>query len=180
MDPGLDLDPFLAEINKYNIKGILLTHCHLDHIDGIGHFNCPVYIHESDYEGLTDKNLSLYNMSRKTPSYNINSLSIVKVKDNDEIAFNKNTIKVISTPGHTKGSVCYLYKDKLFTGDTLFKQSIGRSDFPSGNEKQLANSLIKIIDSLDGTIKVYPGHDEPTTIKDEKKNNMYYYRAKRK
>lgn len=179
IDPSLDLIEVLEDIKKYNIRGILLTHGHVDHIDGIGYFDCPIYVHEKDYDALFDSSLNLYRMTNFKPSFDINKLNIIKVKDNDFIKFGTSGFKVIYTPGHTIGSCCYLYKDKLFSGDTLFKSSQGRTDFPTGSEKMMATSLVKLVTTLDQNTKVYPGHDATTTIKEEKKNNMFILRAMR-
>lgn len=173
VDPGSNFKAINEKINK-PVKFILLTHGHSDHIDAIGNFKCPIYIHESDYEMLFNVELSLYSNWGQKPSFNPNELNIIKVKDNDLIPFGKENIKVISTPGHTKGSVCYLYKDKLYSGDTLFKESMGRTDFPSGSEQQMKKSLVDLIDSIPDNVRVYPGHGEKTTIKEERINNQYY------
>ena len=95
--------------------------------------------------------------------------------DEDEINFGNGLLfKVIETPFHTSGSVCFLYeKEKaIFTGDTLFKNSIGRTDLPTGNERLVKNSLEKL-KKLDQSIKVYPGHGDETTLKREFENNPY-------
>ena len=81
--------------------------------------------------------------------------------------------KVIHTPGHTRGSVCYLYKNKLLSGDTLFKNSCGRTDFPTGSPSDMRKSLKRIVSEFSDMIDVYPGHEGKTKIKDEKKNNPY-------
>ncbi len=178
VDPSLDLLKVLEEIKEYNIQFILLTHGHVDHIDGIRYFNSPIYLHEKEVPFLTDDSLSLYKMFHMKSNFPPLDLHIVH--DGDEINFNDEKIKVLHTPGHTCGSVCYLYKNKLFSGDTLFEQGCGRTDFPTGNEKMMNESLVKIIDNLDDNITVYPGHGNKTSIKDEKKNNMYYLLAKKR
>ena len=81
--------------------------------------------------------------------------------------------KVTHTPGHTRGSVCYSYGNKLLSGDTLFNMSAGRTDFPTGNPKDMRNSLNKIINNFNDNVDVYPGHENKTTIKNERKNNIF-------
>ena len=90
-----------------------------------------------------------------------------------KIPFADQVIEVIHTPGHTKGSCSFIYQDQLYTGDTLFKDSVGRHDLYSGNLVDLRRSILKLCE-CDANLKVYPGHDEPTTIRYEKKNNPYY------
>lgn len=175
VDPGLDfLEYSLSIKNKYEVEAILITHGHIDHIDGMKYFpSVPIYIHEYDEEFIYDSRLSLYAwMSLKTP-YRKNTLNIKTVKDNDILNLIGFEFKVIHTPGHTRGSVCYLYKNKLLSGDTLFKNSCGRTDFPTGNPSDMKRSLNKIIACCGDMVDVYPGHDEKTKIKDEKKNNPY-------
>ena len=176
VDPGGNYDEIEKTIKKddLTIIGILLTHAHVDHTYLINRFNCPIYIHEKEVEILKYSNLSLYDSFNLDMPFSYRNLNIIKLKDNDEIPFNDKTIKVIHTPGHTKGSCCYLYNNKLFSGDTLFKESCGRCDLPTGSETDMAKSLIELIDNLDESTKVYPGHDESTTIGYEKLNNYQY------
>ena len=126
---------------------------------------------------LTDnREESLYRMVGLNIPFDSNNLNIIEVNDNDIINLLDSEIKVIATPGHTDGSVCYLYKNILFSGDTLFSNSIGRTDFPTGSIKMMKESLAKL-SHLSNQIKVYPGHDLKTTIKDEKENNPYLKRS---
>ena len=168
VDPGgnyQDLEKTINELNL-NVLGILLTHAHVDHTFLIGKFNSPIYLHEKEVEILRFSNLSLYDSFGLDMPFNYKDLDIIKLNDKE--------IKVIHTPGHTKGSVCYLIDNKLFSGDTLFKLSCGRCDLPSGSEIDMAKSLVKLIDNLDDGVKVYPGHDETTSIGYEKLNNFQY------
>ena len=95
------------------------------------------------------------------------------LKDDDEIDFFGKSIKVIHTPGHTKGGVCYLFENILFSGDSLFKGTIGRTDLPTGNYDDLIFSLKQKILILDKDIKVYPGYGFATTIGEEIENNLF-------
>lgn len=174
IDPGAEFERIKAEVKDLKVLFILLTHGHLDHIDCVDKFDCPIYIHELDYDKLFEADLAGYDSFYSKRSYNPKKLNIIKVKDNDVIPFFNNEFKVIHTPGHTSGGVCYLYKDKLFSGDTLFKESIGRTDLPTGNETIMHKTVVKLIDSLDDKIKVYPGHGEKTSIHDERVNNQFY------
>ena len=174
VDPGLGYENAANMIkSKYNVKAILITHGHMDHIDGIRYFDVPVYIHELDKDFLFDASLSLYNMFRLPTPYKKGDLNIITVKDNDEFELIGFKFKVTHTPGHTRGSVCYSYGNKLLSGDTLFNMSAGRTDFPTGNPKDMKNSLNKIITNFSDNTDVYPGHENKTTIKNERKNNIY-------
>ncbi len=172
IDPGYNIEEYVAKIKTKNVIAVLLTHCHCDHIDGIGKFDCPIYIHELDYEGLKNEN-SLYDLLGDTRSFEIDKLNIETFKDKETLNLGKFSIEAIHTPGHTKGSTCFLYKDMLFSGDTLFKESIGRTDFPTGNHHEILKSINNLAHGLDGKIKVFPGHGPQTTIKDERKNNLF-------
>ena len=174
VDPGLNYSDAANMIkSKYNVKAILITHGHMDHIDGIKYFDVPVYIHELDKDFLFDSSLSLYNMFRMPTPYKKGDLNIITVKDNDEFELIGFKFKVTHTPGHTRGSVCYSYGNKLLSGDTLFNMSAGRTDFPTGNPKEMRNSLNKIINNFSDNVDVYPGHENKTTIKNERKNNVF-------
>lgn len=173
VDPGLDFLSILDEIKEYKIEAILITHGHIDHIDGCGFIEAPIYVGKEDLINFSDLSRSLYNMTYMRPSYNVKKLNLIGVSDNEIIKLENFTFKAIHTPGHTEGSYCYLYFDNLFSGDTLFKNSIGRVDFPTGSGKKMKESLKKIVSTFPDTIKVFPGHDEKTTIKNEKKSNMY-------
>lgn len=178
IDPGSDINNIIANVPSYNPEFILLTHGHFDHIDEIGYFNCPIYIHKNDYILLENKILAGYGLANLEPKYDLSKLDIKFINNNDIIKFEGNDILVIHTPGHTVGSVCYLYEDKLFSGDTLFHLGIGRTDLPNSNNKLMKTSIVNLINNLNDNIKVYPGHDINTTIKNERKNNRFYINFK--
>lgn len=162
-------------INGKKIEYILLTHGHFDHIMGVSelkkHFpEAKVCIHESDAPMLCDDMLSLAFAFGDEVDKSLRADIILH--DGDELPFGDKKIKVIHTPGHTKGGVTYVIDDCMFTGDTLFNRSVGRTDFPGGNSKILNDSICRLFDS-DGDYNVYPGHDINTTLSDERKNNPY-------
>ena len=174
VDPGLEFSSAAEEIKaKYDVEAILLTHGHMDHIDGIRFFDCPVYIHKLDEEFLYDENLSLYRFFNSKTPYKKGDINIIHVHDKMEIDLLGYKFKVYHTPGHTRGSVCYSYTNKLLSGDTLFKLSMGRTDFPTGDSKAMQESLKMIVNSFPDNTSVYPGHDDKTTIRNERKNNMF-------
>lgn len=173
IDPGLNFVSIFDEIKDYEIEAILITHGHVDHIDGCGLINAPIYVGKEDLNNFSDKNTSLYSLTYQRPSFDYNKLNLNAVSDNDEIILPSFTFKAIHTPGHTIGSYCYLYYKNLFSGDTLFKCSIGRTDFPTGSYKMMKSSLDKLKTLISDDFVVYPGHDEKTTMKFEKQNNPY-------
>ena len=175
VDPGLDYKDVAKYIKeKYIPKAILLTHGHLDHIDGILYcMDLPIYINKLEEEMLYDSNLSLYYMVGRVSPFNKDNLNIHHVKDGDSINLIGMNIKVLETKGHTKGSVCYYYDKYLFSGDTLFRGSCGRCDFPTGSFSDMKKSLNILMDTFDDDVVVYPGHGDSTTIYEEKHNNPY-------
>jgi hydroxyacylglutathione hydrolase len=151
------------------VVGICLTHGHFDHIgavdDLVDLFSCPVYIHEDDFD-LTQDPEKNYSQTKKIK---------LKTKLNfyrDSMQIGSFTFDVFHTPGHTKGSVCLKFDDILFTGDTLFKGSIGRTDLFGGSPQQMKQSL-RFIRSLNHDYSIYPGHDNITTLFEEIKHNSY-------
>lgn len=175
IDCGENINMYKNYFDNLNIKGIFLTHGHFDHIDGLKFFNDKdIYIYKDEYDFLTNKDLSLYSLINKNIPFDITNYKVHLLSDNETINIIGLKIKVIHTPGHTKGSCCYLIDDKLFTGDTLFCESFGRYDFPTGNLKELRKSINKLL-LLDESIIIYPGHDESSTILNEKLNNPIRY-----
>lgn len=171
-----ECDELEAELKNHNasLKYILLTHGHFDHVLGVNYFRnkfgAKVLLHQDDKQ-LLDSIVEFANR------FNAGEVEVQKVdgylQDGDEITFGNNTIKVIHTPGHTKGGVCYLVGDMIFTGDTLFYESVGRTDLPGGNFSQLKASIQEKLFILDENITVYPGHGWKSTIGHEKINNQF-------
>ena len=185
IDPADEADYISQEIIDLKLKPkyIVLTHGHFDHVLGVLelklNFNIPILLHKAD--------LSLYNQTQKSAQYWLKRQVDPTpppdkfIKQNDQIKFGKEKLKVIETPGHTPGSICLLpqklqfrlsalgWRTGVFTGDTLFKNGVGRTDFSYSNPKDMQKSLKKL-STLPPNTKVYPGHGEPTTIKSEFRN----------
>lgn len=179
IDPGFENPNEAAEIFNFveekslKLKFTVNTHGHPDHICGNGivkeQFNTPILIHERDafMLGALGKVVAkLFGFKNSSPPADI------LLKDGDTVKFGNLTLKVMHTPGHSPGSMCLLGEGEVFTGDTLFAGSIGRTDLPQGSEKDMKNSLEKL-KSLPDHFKVYPGHGPPTTIGEEKKSNPF-------
>lgn len=171
VDPGgFDMTESLNYIKEsgLNLKGILLTHGHYDHIIGIPEIleykNVPVYISERDYDFLFDSSLSLsiwLDLDFKLSE----DAEVIKLRENDEIF----GLKIIETPGHTHGGICYYNEEDkiLISGDTIFKMNYGRTDLPTGNMGDMKKSISKLME-LPGDVIVYPGHGGETTIENER------------
>ena len=155
---------------------LLLTHCHFDHVGGVGVLQengARVYCSAQE-KSLVGTGADLFEaFGAPRVAYKIDET----FADGEEKILNGISVKAILTPGHTAGSCCYLFTDKeggryLFTGDTLFAGSIGRTDFPTGNITQMRASLNRL-SSLDGDLPLYAGHNEQTTLENERKTNPF-------
>lgn len=179
IDPGANAQKIINEIEKIKAtpKYILLTHGHYDHIGAVKKLskyfkNLPFYIHQNDVEMLCDPE-HVYGSMRSIgeDDYKFESVENT-LKEGDEIAVDELKIKVVETPGHTKGGVIYLLDDIMFAGDTLFREEIGRVDLYGGDHEVMKNTLKKLV-NLPGNYTVYPGHGEATSLDYERKNNFY-------
>lgn len=160
-------------IGDTDLQYILLTHGHFDHIGGVRdikkEYGCKVVISSVDAPMLSSGKASLAAFCGAEQN---DTEPDITVQDGDEIELGTLKIKVLSTPGHTSGSVCYVVGDALFSGDTLFYCSCGRTDFPTGSSDDMIKSLKKLA-SLDGNYKVYTGHNQLSNLDFERKNNPY-------
>lgn len=170
IDPGGDSQRLISQIDKLNAKPkfILLTHGHMDHVGGVidlvKKYNIPFYISKADEEYM-EKDDFVFGTLPKASGY---------LKENDILKLGDEIIKVLETPGHTKGGLCFLLNnDKVFTGDTLFNGSIGRTDFIGGSMSEIINSIKEKLLPLGDRVDVYPGHGDMTTIEHEKKYNPF-------
>ena len=178
IDVGGEFEEIQEKLNKdgYQVKYILNTHGHFDHILGEAQFqdkypDLKIYINKNDERHYTDltKTLQLWGFGDEVPSLK----PFDTVDETTQLNVGKTQIRVIETPGHSKGSVSYYVDGKLFSGDALFYGSIGRTDFIDGDFHELITSIkTKLFILPDDTI-VYPGHGPSTTIKNEKLTNPY-------
>jgi hydroxyacylglutathione hydrolase len=150
IDPGGQANLIEDEIKKLNGKAkfILLTHGHMDHVGAVvelvNKLNIPFYINENE-EKYMENDEFVFGSLPKASGY---------LKEGDTLSLGNNIVKVLETPGHTAGGICFLVNDELFTGDTLFQGSVGRSDFPGGNGMQLIKSIKEKLLPLGDNIKV--------------------------
>ncbi len=176
VDPGDVSKELLDFIKDKNIKYILLTHGHYDHILGVAKLkkiiDAPVLISEQDAPCLYDDNLSRAGLHFPEKQESVTPDRLLN--DGDIIPFGNTEIKVMHTPGHTVGCVCYILAENniIFTGDTLFKLSMGRTDFKGGSDFEMMKSLSKLA-ALNGDFSVFPGHGDSTTLNFERQYNPY-------
>lgn len=158
-----------VEDNNIKIKFIIQTHTHFDHVLGLEYFKnlYGVYVYASE-DSKDIANDVAYNLSY---SYDVN-VPIDKYLGDGEV-FSEYNIKAIKTPGHTIDSMSFKLGDVIFSGDTLFRLSIGRTDFPGGNYSQIINSITNKLGCYDGDTKIYPGHGEETSLAYELANNPF-------
>ncbi len=173
IDP-FDSKEFLEAIKDYKVTYIFLTHGHIDHILAVNELKkktkAKVAIHKDDLELLNNEHENLanefdYKLEKIKPD--------IILEDKQKLDFEDREIEIIHTPGHTQGSICLLIRNVLFSGDTLFKESIGRTDLPGGDLDQEVDSIHKKLLILPNKTMVLPGHGPRTTIKDEKEGNFF-------
>ena len=172
IDPGYDPDYILEQVAALGktVEAIFLTHCHFDHVGAVKQMAketaCPIYVNQKEWAMPTSW------------LFPINGTAIDRLtyyKEGDRLSLAGTEFLVMETPGHTPGCVCLLCEDVIFTGDTLFAGSIGRTDFPGGDWDIICGSLIRLSE-LDENLTVYPGHGESTTIGNENRTNPFVVR----
>ena len=179
IDCTSSIDEIEKEIKKRNIKlkYILITHGHFDHVYCIAKMkekfpSVPVMIHKDDMDLLNQIPIQCSMAGIK--EIKVPCIDGLLDENSKNLTLGNKEIKIIHTKGHSKGGVCYLIDNILFSGDTLFKGSIGRCDLFGGDYKEIENSIKNKLFTLDENITVYPGHGDKTSIKYEKKYNPYF------
>ncbi|WP_283608140.1 MBL fold metallo-hydrolase [Faecalispora anaeroviscerum] len=177
IDPGFTsarLDEVIRALPAEKVALCLLTHGHFDHIDGVPRIKeltgCEVCISRPDAPCTNDPNISQGSMLPSIKHENFDPDRIFD--DGDIIELGSLNIKVLFTPGHTVGSCCFLVEDVIFSGDTLFSGSMGRTDLPTGSSRDMKESLQKLA-ALEGDYHVYPGHGPSTTLERERRYNPF-------
>ncbi len=177
IDPGDCARQLSERIRRdhYQPAAILLTHGHFDHAGAAeelaGEFGIPIYACEEERETLEDPRLNASWMAGNSSTYHADTF----VKDEQELDLAGFHIRVLHTPGHTVGGCCYYfpYEDVVFSGDTLFAMSVGRTDFEKGSMSDLIRGIREKLMTLPDNTKVYPGHNDVTTIENERMYNPY-------
>lgn len=176
IDPGAEPRKIKKVLDRHGLKPafIVNTHGHYDHIGADDHFGVPVYAHKEEVALLRDPKLNLSGLF--SLPFHVNA-QIIILKEGSLLELDNIQLKVAHIPGHSPGGVALLMQKPtekiVFTGDSLFRQGIGRSDLGGGNEELLIRSIKeKLLILADDTV-IYPGHGHPSTIGEEKRNNLY-------
>ena len=170
IDPGAQgrrISKILKE-NSLDLKAVFLTHGHFDHISGL----MELLAETEEYPDVWISNEETVIDSFPFKQDRLKGIALRHWKDEEIIQIGSMTFRILYTPGHSPGSVCILIGDMMFSGDTLFKESVGRTDFIGSNRIAMENSLQRIV-SLQKNYRVFPGHEDPTTLFDEKDKNPY-------
>jgi len=176
IDPGDNPTQYIQKIKDRSLNpiGILNTHGHIDHVHAVQplkeHFSIPFYVHKNEKMIIDHypKSCLMYGMiPNKKP------IADFWLDDETTLTIGEYTLNIIHTPGHTPGGICYQINGDIFTGDTLFKGSIGRTDFPGGDYNKLMDSLRLLMDKIQGDTRVHSGHGYSTTIEHEKLSNPF-------
>lgn len=174
VDPAFVTEKLLSEVENANIKYILLTHAHADHIMAVHTVKmltgASIVAHINEAERLSSAKANLHSAIGCYLEDYVPETIDIAVNDGDVLEFGEKHITVIHTPGHTDGSLCFLCDDIIFCGDTIFQGSYGRTDFPTGSLSSLIDSYYKLC-QLEGDYLMLPGHQNSTTLNDERNFN---------
>ncbi|MCK4796747.1 MAG: MBL fold metallo-hydrolase [Spirochaetes bacterium] len=172
----------IIEKNKYSIDKLLLTHIHFDHIEGLSDFqkkySFELGLSEAGYKFIKNPDYELLAYFPPDVKENIDNINLDKAiiyKDNDIINWNNHILKVIKSPGHSPDCMMYIFEEKklVFTGDTIFYGSVGRTDLPGGNFNEMISSINNLFLQVSDDFTLYPGHGPKTNVEFEKKNNPF-------
>jgi len=177
IDPGCEPEPLLRRVEDLEVEAILLTHAHFDHIGGVDELRkrkgCPVYLHDAEAEWLTNAALNgSLSWPDVTPPVDSGPADFA-LADGMKLNLLGETLEVYHTPGHSPGSVTFRLGNLLFSGDVLFRMSVGRTDLRGGSSRELYESIHSVLFKFPDDTTVCPGHGPATTIGFEKKHNPY-------
>ncbi|MCE5197475.1 MAG: MBL fold metallo-hydrolase [Armatimonadota bacterium] len=177
IDPGDDIDDIMRVVDSrgLDVEWILLTHGHFDHTFRVSqiaqHYNAKIGMQALDLQ------LPIQTLALGEPFYNSAQFVMFEVtdllNDGDVIKLGESEIKIMHTPGHSQGGLCFVTSAGIFSGDTIFAGSVGRSDFPGGSHEQLIESIESKIMILDDSTRLFPGHGPMTTVGYERESNPY-------
>ena len=173
IDPAGKAQKIADKIGDNQVLAILLTHGHFDHIKSVDAlyklYHCPIYLSLEDFELVDPKNAKIKNCYMNLTA---SISSPLKAFNEGNYQIGPFKFEVVATPGHTKGSIIMVFDEMIFSGDTLFKDSVGRTDLYGGSESDLKQS-IKIFKQFNHNYIIYPGHDEITSLEEELNHNEY-------
>ncbi len=178
IDPAGDAERILDALGDRPVEAVVLTHGHFDHVGAVRQVmeatGAPLAVHRLDADAASDPSRNLSGMFGERLSA---PAPDIVLEDGDEVRAGDVSLRVLHTPGHTPGSICLYAPGHLFSGDTLFAGSVGRTDLPGGDARALAESIREKLAGLPDDTEVHPGHGEPSTIAREKRRNVFWPRG---
>lgn len=178
IDPAGEAEVLLAALGDRQVSIVVLTHCHFDHLGAasalLAQHDVPLAVHDSDADFITDS------VGTGGAAWGFDAVAppaTRRLVDGDVVQAGSLVLRVIATPGHTPGSICIEVDGHLFSGDTLFAGSVGRTDFPRGDARMLARSVRDRLSGLEDAMVVHPGHGPDTTIGRERTMNPFFPRG---
>lgn len=177
IDPANSVEAIEQAVGNNEVVGIFLTHGHYDHfktlIKVMNKYQVPLYLHKHAYGKLNHPEANYCTYFGEKNGTIIDETKVIFVKDNDNLSLGNFTIKIWSTKGHTDCSICLFIDHYLFSGDTIFRKHVGRTDLESSNTHDLLISIKRLMNLKDDFL-IYPGHGPSTSINEERRENYFY------